>query len=114
MIEIAVDMMGSDLGPKVLGEAVKNYSRDHKNVSFTCFGEEGILKETFSGLERIRIVPTTETIPMEIKPLDFLRKKNSSMYKAIEAVKEKKCQAVVSAGSTGRAMTAAPGTWVSR
>ena len=40
MIEIAVDMMGSDLGPETLSEAVKNYAADHKDVAFRCFGDE--------------------------------------------------------------------------
>ena len=101
MIEIAVDMMGSDLGPTVLAKAVKDYHRENKDIHFTCFGKEDVLKEAFQGEEGITIVNTTEVIPMEIKPLDFLRRKDSSMYRAIESVRNKTCQAVVSAGSTG-------------
>lgn len=102
MINIAVDMMGSDLGPEELSQAVKNYRKDHKDVSFTLFGDEEKLKNLFaSDAERISIVSTTEIIPMEIKPLDFLRKKNSSMYQAILSVKDKKTDGVITAGSTG-------------
>ena len=101
MIEIAVDMMGSDLGPETLSEAVKNYAADHKDVAFRCFGDEKRLHPLLSGASAVQIVDTQSIIPMEIKPLDFLRKKDSSMYKAIEAVRDKTCTAVVSAGSTG-------------
>lgn len=101
MIEIAVDMMGSDLGPEVLSEAVLKYSREHEDVSFLCFGDKEVLTKSLADSERIRIVETKSVIPMEIKPLDFLRKKDSSMYLAINAVKESTAKAVVSAGSTG-------------
>lgn len=101
MIELAVDMMGSDKGPETLAQSVLKYAREHPEVSFTCFGDEKILLPLLQGKERIRVVHTTEIVPMEVKPLDFLRRRDSSMYKAIEAVQEERCQGVVSAGSTG-------------
>ena len=101
MIKLAVDMMGSDKGPETLAQSVLKYVKEHRDVSFTCFGDEKILSPLFAGQERVEVVNTTEIIPMEVKPLDFLRKRDSSMYKAIQAVQEEQCQGIVSAGSTG-------------
>ncbi len=107
MKRIAIDMMGSDKGPKVLSGAVKKYLKEHDDVSFLLFGDEKELKEEFTSVERVEIRPTTAIIPMEIQPLDFLRSKSSSMYQAIMAVKNHEADAVLSAGSTGGFLTGA-------
>ncbi len=110
MTKIAIDMMGSDNGPAVLCEAVRKYILEHEDVSFLLFGVEETLKKEFDSFEkkdRVEIRATTSVIPMEIKPLDFLRSKTSSMYQAILAVKSKEADAVLSAGSTGGFLTGA-------
>ena len=107
MKKIAIDMMGSDNGPLVLLDACKSYLKDHEDVSFLLFGDEKILKEATSGIDRIEVRGTESIIPMEIKPLDFLRSKDSSMYQALAVVKSKEADAVVSAGSTGGFLTGA-------
>lgn len=108
MIKIAVDMMGSDNGATVLAEAVKHYLKDFKDVSFLLFGDKKQLTPLFSESEfkdRVEIYNCDSVIPMEIKPLDFLRAKSSSMYQAILAVKEKRADGVLTAGSTGGFVT---------
>ncbi len=101
MIKIAVDMMGSDLGPSILVEAIKQYIEKEKDVAFTLFGDKETLSQLIKEGERVSIIDAKDVIPMEIKPIDFLRKKESSMYKAIASVKNKECDGVLSAGSTG-------------
>jgi glycerol-3-phosphate acyltransferase PlsX len=103
MSKIAVDLMGSDLGYSELSKAVIQFINEDKNSSFILFGEEDKIQPLFADVDskRFKIVNTTEVIPMEIKPLDFLRANRSSMYQAIKAVKEGEADAVVSAGSTG-------------
>ena len=78
MKKIAIDMMGSDNGATVLSQAVKKYLKDHDDVSFLLFGDEAELKKEFASSERVEIRGTTTIIPMEIKPLDFLRSKTFS------------------------------------
>lgn len=110
MIKIAIDMMGSDSGPEQLSESVKHYLKDNKDVSVLLFGDEALLKKAFEGfqaMDRVEIRNTEGIIPMEIKPLDFLRSKTSSMYQAILAVKNKEADAVLSAGSSGGFLTGA-------
>ena len=100
---IAIDMMGSDLGPVELSSGVKRFLNEYKDIDVILYGDIKTLVPLFKdeGDSRVTIVETNDVIPMEIKPLDFLRRKDSSMYQAINAVKEKRCEAVISAGSTG-------------
>lgn len=110
MVRIAIDMMGSDSGPKVLSSSVRTYLEKHSDVSVILFGDEAVLNAEFKDVkfkDRIEIRNTTDIIPMEIKPLDFLRSKNSSMYQAVTAVKKGEADAVLSAGSTGGFLTGA-------
>ena len=51
---------------------------------------------------RAEILPASEVLTMEDKPLEGIRKKkDSSMVRAIELVREGKADAVISAGNTG-------------
>lgn len=106
MIKIAVDMMGSDNGPEELSKGVVSYLEKNQDVSFVCFGDPDKLT-LLRDNPRVEIVKTTEVVPMETSPLNFLRMKDSSMYKALEAVKDNKCQGLVTAGSTGGFITGA-------
>lgn len=110
MIKIAIDMMGADSGPEVFCRSVEKYLAEHDDVSFILFGDKDLIEKSLSDecdKSRIEIRGTTGVIPMEIKPLDFLRSKDSSMYQAINAVKNKEADAVLSAGSTGGFLTGA-------
>jgi glycerol-3-phosphate acyltransferase PlsX len=109
MKRIAIDMMGSDKGPEELSQGVLRFLREHSDVTFLLFGNQEKLVPLFkdAGDSRVIIKDTNDIIPMEVKPLDFLRKKNSSLYQAILAVKEGEADAVVSAGSTPGLVTGA-------
>jgi phosphate acyltransferase len=104
MIKVAIDMMGSDKGPEELAKGVKLYLQDNKDISFICFGDESKLA-SLKDEPRVKIVNTTQVVPMETATLAFLRLKDSSMYKAIEAVKNGEAQGLVTAGSTGGFLT---------
>ena len=107
MARIAIDMMGSDNGPSALAEGVKQYLKEKKDVTVLLFGDKGQLEPLFNDVDKSRyeIVPTETILPMEIKPLEFLRARSSSMYQAILAVKEGKADGVLTAGSTGGFVT---------
>lgn len=107
MITIAIDLMGSDLGYEELSNAVIQYLDKKKDVNVILFGQEKEIAPLFSNVDssRYRIVDCETVIPMEIKPLDFLRSKTSSLYKAIDSVKNGEADAVLTAGSTGGFVT---------
>ena len=104
MIKIAVDAMGSDNGAPIVVEAVKNFLRDYKDVELTVYGKKEELTE-LDGL--VNIVDCRDVMGMEDGALQVMRKKETSMIKAIESAKNEDVDGVVSAGSTGAFLTAA-------
>lgn len=110
-MRIVVDGMGGDNAPKaVVGgvvDAIKEY-----NVEIVITGDKEILEKEFASYEfnrsKLEIVHTTEVIENEDKPVQAIRrKKDSSMVVGLNLVKEKKADAIVSAGSTGALLTGA-------
>ena len=103
MIKIAVDAMGSDKGSPIVVEAVKNFLKDYKDVEFTVYGKQEELSEL---KDLVKIVDCRDVMGMEDGALQVMRKKETSMIKAIEGAKNDDLDGVVSAGSTGAFLTA--------
>lgn len=108
---IAVDAMGGDMGPGEVVEAVKLALRQYPALNpVTLVGDEAILRPLVqnAGLSRrhhVSIHHASEVVTMDDKPLMALkRKKDSSMVRAIELVKEGQASVVVSCGNTGALM----------
>ena len=105
-VKVAVDAMGGDNAPYeiVKGgiEAVNENS--HVKVFFTGPDElinSELAKYTYHK-EQVEVVNATEVIGMAEPPVMAIRKKkDSSLVKALNLVKEGTCDAYVSAGSTG-------------
>ena len=104
MIKIAVDAMGSDLGSPMVVEAVKKFKADYQDVELCVVGKQEELTELSSVAT---IIDAQEVMGMEDGALEVLRRKNTSMLKAIDLVVNKTCEGVVSAGSTGALLTGA-------
>lgn len=110
---IAVDAMGGDLGPAEVVEAVRLALRHHATLNpITLVGDEAVLKPLLqrAGLSRrhdLVIHHASEVVTMDDKPIMALkRKRDSSMVRAIELVKEGQASVVVSCGNTGALMAA--------
>ena len=97
-MKIAVDAMGGDLGSKVVVEAIKNFLKAFSDVEITAVGKKEELQE-LTGLAEI--VDARSVVPMDAGALEVMRMKDSSMYKAVELVRNGGYDAVISAGSTG-------------
>ena len=106
-MRIAVDVMGGDhrcevviAGAKLALEADSNISTLH-----LVGNQEEIqpaLKKVGLQDSRVQILHCTEVLTMEDKPLEAIRKKkDSSMVRAIELVREDNADAVISPGNTG-------------
>jgi len=104
MIKIAVDVMGMDKGSVVAVEAIKHFLEMYKDVSFVVFGK----KEELVQLEgKCEIIDSREVMGMEDGALAILRKKETSMIKAVDYAKtHDDVDAVISGGSTGAFLTA--------
>lgn len=108
---VAVDGMGGDFAPAAVVEgcvkAVKEY-----DIHIIITGVEDLIRKELDKYqypeEKITILHAEEVISTNEPPVMAVRrKKNSSLVKALQLVKEGKADAVISAGSTGALMTGA-------
>ena len=103
-MRIAVDAMGGDNGSKPIVEAIKEFKQAYPNDEVIVFGK----KEELMELDSIcRVEDAPEVVPMAAGALEVIRMKNSSMCRAINAMKEEGFDAIVSCGSTGGFLSAA-------
>jgi phosphate acyltransferase len=101
MLPIAVDAMGGDKAP---GEVLAGARRavDELGIDVVVVGPDGL---DVGDLPRI---PASEVIEMGEDPAGGVRrKKDASLVRAAEAVRDGKAAAMVSAGNTGAAMASA-------
>ena len=106
---LALDAMGGDNAPYSVIAGAALFAKNNVNVNFLLFGDQEKIKPIFAKFpilaDRAVIEHTDEFISAEEKPSIAIRKsKKSSMRLAIEAVKNGKAHAVVSAGNTGALM----------
>jgi glycerol-3-phosphate acyltransferase PlsX len=108
MVKIAVDGMGGDFAPLEIVEGVKLAVNEIEDLEILLTGREEELKKVLQGFSKsknIEIVHADDVITMHDKPREaLLRKKGSSMHKAVELVKDKVAQGFVTAGNTGAYM----------
>ena len=98
--------MGGDHGPQVIVPAAAAALKDAGDIRFMFFGDERKIKpelDKHPALQAVsQIIHTDKVIGSEDKASSALRNgKDSSMRLAIEAVKDGKADAIVSAGNTG-------------
>ena len=104
-ITIAVDAMGGDNSPKKIVEGINLHYKKSKNIFYKIFGDTNILNKIVpSSLpkEVYELNHTNESVKDTDTPLSGAKKgKNTSMWLAIESVKNKQSDIVISAGNTG-------------
>jgi glycerol-3-phosphate acyltransferase PlsX len=105
-ITIALDAMGGDNAPHIVVAGANIARRRYPDVKFLLYGDEADLKarvERQRGLSEfadVRHAP--EAVAADDKPSQVVRNgKDTSMWRAIEAVKAGDADGVVSAGNTG-------------
>jgi phosphate acyltransferase len=102
-LPVAVDAMGGDKAPGEIVEGAKRASEEH-GIAIVLVGPPDQVGDT-RGLE---LVPCTEVIGMDEDPAGGVRrKKDSSLVRAAELVRDGKAAAMVSAGNTGATMASA-------
>ena len=104
ILNIAVDAMGGEGSPKKTIDGIIHHSKSTKNINYNIFGDEKEIKELIKDLKgnSFKIFDTKDKILDTDSPLTAARKgKNSSMWKAIESVKSKESDIIISAGNTG-------------
>lgn len=108
-MKVAIDAMGGDYAPHEIIKGAVEAAREF-GVTVVLVGDEVAINLELSRYSEGRpfsyeVVPTTQVITFHDHPSEVLRtRKDSSLYRAIQLVAEDKCQAIVSAGSTGAQM----------
>ena len=105
MIKIAVDAMGGDGSPKkIIDGIILNHSSNKANF-FKIFGDKNKIKPLIDGKiskEFFEIIHTENKIESTDSPLEGAKRgKDTSMWLAIQSVKDKNADIVISAGNTG-------------
>ena len=105
IIKIAVDAMGGDDSPDKVVNGIINHHSYNKDVFYKIFGDEKQIINCIKNKvnrDNYQIINTLNKVSSEDSPLEAAKKgKDTSMWLAIESVKNKDCDVVISAGNTG-------------
>ena len=105
MIKIAVDAMGGDGSPKKIIDGIILNNKSNKNNFFNIFGNKNKIYPLINGKiprEYFEIIHTEKKIESTDSPLEGAKRgKDTSMWLAIQSVKDKESDIVISAGNTG-------------
>ena len=105
MLPIAVDVMGTDTGPAEIVSGVRQAAEKY-GIPVVLVGQADVLAGIDTG--GLEIVPATEIVEMHDDPVEGVRRKrDSSVVKSAELVRDGKASGMVSAGNTGAAVTSA-------
>ena len=105
LIKIAVDAMGGDGSPKKIIDGIIHNHKSSQENFFKIFGDETEIKKNLGNkIDKIfyEIFNTSNVVKSTDSPLEAAKRgKDTSMWLAIESVKNKESDIVISAGNTG-------------
>ena len=106
LVKVALDAMGGDNAPAEIVKGAVEALNENDRLMVYIVGDENAIQAELAkytyDTSRLEIVHTTEVIETAEPPVMAIRKKkDSSIVKAMTMVKNKECDAFVSAGSSG-------------
>ena len=105
LIKIAVDAMGGDNSPKKVIDGIILNHQSNKSIYYKIFGDKNKIFKLIEGKidnQFFEINHTDKMVESADSPLEGAKRgKNTSMWLAIDSVKKKEADIVVSAGNTG-------------
>ncbi len=106
---IAVDAMGGDLGPAAAIAGISDACRRFPDLTVLLHGDEAALAPLLAGAlalaGRVTLCHAPRVVTMEDKPSQVMRHgQGTSMWEAIDSVREGRAAAAVSCGNTGALM----------
>ena len=104
IIKIAVDAMGGDNSPKKIIDGINHHYKSNTNTFYQIFGDKEKIQNYINQLptSSFEIIHTKDMVKGTDSPLEGAKRgKNTSMWLAVQSVKEKKSDIVISAGNTG-------------
>lgn len=109
-VRIALDAMGGDFGPSVIVPGAALALERRPDIRYQMFGDEAQIRPLLDANPKLaaatELTHTTVAVRMDDKPSQALRagRRVSSMWMALEAVKQRRADTAVSAGNTGALM----------
>lgn len=105
-VNVCVDAMGGDNAPCEIVKGAVEAINESKKVKVTLVGQEAAIKAELSkytyDADQVTVINAEEIIETGEPPVLAIRKKkDSSIVKGLELVKDGKCDAFLSAGSSG-------------
>ena len=111
-MKIGLDIMSGDNGPLSNIKGAINYINNSisKNNTVVLYGNENIYKNNYNIInqykDRLSFIITKHIVTMNDKPsIAFRKKRNSSLIRIIDDLKDKKINASISSGNTGALLT---------
>ena len=105
LIKIAVDAMGGDGSPKKIIDGINHHYKSNKESFYKIFGNKKEIQKYLNGKldgNYFEIVDTQNIVKSTDSPLEAAKRgKDTSMWLAIESVKNRESDIVISAGNTG-------------
>ena len=105
LITIAIDAMGGDGSPKKIIDGIAHHFDKNRNSFYQIFGDKNQINKFIPrslSNDCYEIINTNEVVKGDDTPLGAAKRgKNTSMWLAVESVKVKKADIVISAGNTG-------------
>jgi len=106
LITIAVDAMGGDNAPQKIIDGIDVHAKNSKNIYYKIFGNKDVIDPIINkksiNKNLFEIIHTDKKIKGEDSAFTAAKRgKNTSMWLAIDSVKKKLSDIVISAGNTG-------------
>ena len=107
-MKIAIDAMGGDFGSTPLVEGAL-WALKERNFTLVLVGDAQVIEPLIPAKlsKRVEVVHCKDVIAMEDNATSALKRKETSIYVAMEMLKNKEADAVVSAGHSGATMSLA-------
>ncbi len=108
-ILISVDAMGGDAGPAAVVAGMARSAQKNPNIAFILHGPTDVLRPLVTRrktlMNRVEFQDAQDVVLMQDRPAHVLRNgKGTSMWSAIDAVREGRATVAVSCGNTGALM----------
>ncbi|BDR58166.1 phosphate acyltransferase PlsX [Xylocopilactobacillus apicola] len=106
-MKIAIDAMGGDDAPVAIVEGVKKFLSEDHETKIRLFGPSEALAKLIETSEQLEIINTTQVVEGNDEPVAAIRKKkDSSLVRAAQDVKDKQSDGFLSCGNTGAVLAA--------
>ncbi|MEN8833449.1 phosphate acyltransferase PlsX [Pacificibacter sp.] len=107
-VTLSIDAMGGDRGPAAVVAGISHSVAKNDSVNFIVHGDAAELTKLIQKNKRlegrVEIRDAQGVVSMDEKPSQAMRRADTSMRSAIDAVKNGEAQAIVSCGNTGALM----------